>query len=139
MVLRGCCCPDWTEIRMGHCFLGGQSVLDTRSALSRGFAHGKLTKISYLVIVPQQLVQKIYGIVAYESLIFCIDETVPILLWKSPKYVIVLGIKVDIILIQVLEQVVRAKHFRNFDQLIRIAIAMEEGFFSKNHGGEHSS
>ena len=118
MVLRGCCCPDWTEIRMGHCFLGGQSVLDTLLALSRRIAHGKLMKMSYLVIVPQQLVQKLYRIAAYESLIFCIDETVPTLLWESPQYVIVLGIQVDIILIQVLEQVVRAKHFRNLDQLI---------------------
>ena len=139
MVLRRCCCSDWTEIRMGHCFLGGQPVLDTQLALSRRIAHGKLMKMSYLMIVPQQLVKKIYGIVAYESLIFRIDETVPIFLWESSKYVVVLGIQVDIILIQVFEQVVRAKHFCNLDQLIRITIAMEEWFFPKNHGGEHSS
>ncbi len=35
MVLRGRSRPDWTEVRMGHCFLGGQSFLDIRLAFFR--------------------------------------------------------------------------------------------------------
>lgn len=47
---------------------------------------------TYLVIIPQQLVQKVYRIIANESLVFRIHEDVPILLRKSSKYVIVLAV-----------------------------------------------
>lgn len=53
MILRRGCRPDWTEVCMGHCFLGGQSVLETSLAFSSFTVHLRLMNATYLVIVPQ--------------------------------------------------------------------------------------
>ena len=89
------------------------------------------------MVISQQLVKKIDCIVTDESLVLCIHKTMPILLGKPPKYVIVLSIKLDIVFVKILKQVVSAEHFGDLDELIGIAVSMEEGFFSEDHRGEH--
>ena len=89
------------------------------------------------MVISQQLVEKIDCIVTDESLILCIHKTMPILLGKSPKYIVILSIKLDIVFVKILEQVVSTKDFGDLDELIGIAVAVEERFFSEDHRGEH--
>ena len=91
------------------------------------------------MIIPQQLIQKINSIIANKPLILTIDKSMPALLWEPSQDIVILRIKLDIVLVQVVEQILRAQHFRNFDQLITIRIPMEERLFSENHAREHGS
>jgi hypothetical protein len=91
------------------------------------------------MIISQQLIEKVQSMLAHESLIIRIDETLPRLLGKSAKDVVVLCVQLNIVSIQVLEQVVSPEHFRNLDQLIRIRIAVKEGLFPEDHRGEHGA
>lgn len=55
--------------------------------------------MTYLMVIAQELVKKINGIIADESLVFCVNEGMPIFLWESPQYIIILRIQLDIIFI----------------------------------------
>ena len=61
----------------------------------------------------------------------------PVLLGKPPKYIVVLSIKLNVILIEILKQVISTKHFGDLNELIGIAVAVEKRFFSEDHRGEH--
>lgn len=47
---------------------------------------------AYLMIISQQLIQKVDSIVANEPLVVGIDEGVPRFLWVTAEYVVVLGV-----------------------------------------------
>lgn len=91
------------------------------------------------MIIAEQLVQKVDGLRTDESLILRIDEGVPILPRKSPQDVIILRIEFDIVTIEIFKQVICAQHFRDLNQLVRIAVAMEEGLFAEDHGCKHGA
>ena len=91
------------------------------------------------MIIPQQFIQKINRIVTHEPLILLVDESGPRLPRKSTQNVIVLLIQFDVVPVQILEQLVRAEHLCDFDKLVRVAVAVEEGFFPEDHGCEHGA
>ena len=91
------------------------------------------------MVVSQQLVQEVNGLVAHESLVFGGDEAVPGLLREAPDDVVVLGIKLYLVLVEVVEEVVGAENLGDFHKLIRIALAVEEGLLPEYHGREHCS
>jgi len=64
-----CSLPDRCEVRMRHCFLRCQTIL----RLSVEFRNAR-SKMTDLMIVAKQLVQEVNRIVAYEPLVFRIDE-----------------------------------------------------------------
>ena len=72
----------------------------------------------YLMIIAQQLVEKVDGVIADKALVFRVDEAVPILLREPPKDIIILCIKFDVIFVKILEQIVSAQNLSNFDELI---------------------
>ena len=127
--------PDWAEVRMCHCFLRGQAFLKHCQSLPA--KTGFIICQSYLMVISQQLVKEIDRIITDESLVLCIHKTMPILLGKSPKYVIILSIKLDVVFVKILKQVVSTKHFGDFDELVGVAVAVEKRFFSEYHRGEH--
>jgi len=53
--------------------------------------------------------------------------------------IIVLGIEFDIVFLDVLEQFICSEDFGDFDELVVIIVAVEEGFFAEYHGCEHCS
>jgi hypothetical protein len=53
--------------------------------------------------------------------------------------IVELGIEFDVVFFNVLKEFVRAEDFGDFDELIVVIVAMEEGFFPENHGREHRS
>lgn len=91
------------------------------------------------MVISQQLIQEIDSLVGDKSRVLGVHETVPVLLWESAEDIVVLGIQLNLILVKVVKQVFCAKNFGNLDQLIRVAVSMEEGFFSEDHGCKHGS
>ena len=89
------------------------------------------------MIITQQFVKKVDCIITDESLIVGIDESMPALLWKATKNIIVLRIKLDVVLVEIVEQVFRAEDLRNLHQLIAVAIAVKEWLLSKDHACKH--
>jgi hypothetical protein len=91
------------------------------------------------MIVSQQLVQKVNGIVADEPLVVCIDERMPRLFRIPAQYIVVLGIELNVVLVKIVEQVFCSQDLRNLDELVRVAVAMEKWFPSKDHRCKHGA
>lgn len=137
ILLRGSS-SNGLEVRMGHSFFCGQSLLYcclwSACRLKIVDKH-----ISYLVVISQKLVQKVQRIVADESLVFRIDKMVPVLLRETSQNIIVLGVELNIILVKIIEQLLGPQDLGNLDELIRVGVSMEEWFFPENHGCEHGT
>lgn len=128
---------DLLEVLMTHSFFGSQTFLQNHVSKSNSSNH-TISAPTYLMIIPQQLIQKINSIIANEPLILLIDKRMPILLREPPQNIIVLRVQLDIVLVQIIEQILRPQHLGNLDQLIAIAIPMEERLFPEYHAREHS-
>lgn len=98
---------------------------------------GRGMKRSYLVVISQQLIQEVDSLVAHKPLVLSSDEAVPRLPGEPADDVVVLGVELYLVLVQVIEEVIGAEDLCDFDKLIRVALAMEEGFLSEDHGREH--
>lgn len=84
VLLHGGLVTDGVEVLVEHGLLGSESLLCGRSALgSPGRAQRCLWGNSYLVVVSQQLVQEVNGLVADKALVFAGDEAVPWLLLEA--------------------------------------------------------
>ena len=94
---------------------------------------------TYLMVVAQQLVQEIDRLIAYEALILRVDKAVPRLLGEAAKDVIVLLVQLDLVLVEIVEQVIGTQHLGDLDELVRVAVAVEEGLLAEDHGGEHGA
>ena len=94
---------------------------------------------AYLVVIAKQLIQEVDSVVADKPLIFGVDKTVPVLLGKSSEDIVVLCIELDLILVQVVEEILCTENFGDLDQLIGVAVSVEEWFFAEDHGSEHST
>lgn len=94
---------------------------------------------SHLMVVSQQLVQEVDGFVGDKSLVFRGNETVPGLLLEAAENVVVLSVQLNLVLVKVVEQIVRAEDLSNLDQLIRVAVPMEERLLPEDHGRKHGA
>lgn len=63
----------------------------------------------------------------------------PALPRKSPQYVIILSVKLDVVPIQVLEEFFGTKNLGNLDQLIRIAVPVKERLLAEDHRRKHGT
>lgn len=48
-------------------------------------------------------------------------------------------VQLDVVAIEILEQIIRSQNFGDFDQLIGVAVAVEERFLSEDHGRKHGA
>jgi len=103
--------------------------------------HTKVERIrsTHLMVVSEQLIQKINGIVTDKALIVRVDKRVPWLLRIPAKNVVVLGIQLDVVLVKVVEQIFRPENLGNLDQLVRITVPVEKWLPSKDHRREHGA
>lgn len=115
-------------------FLCGQPFLDGVSACEQQRGGGL-----YLMIVAQQLVEEVDGFISDKSLVLRRDKAVPGFLLESAQDVVVLRVELNLVLVQVVEQVIGAQNLGDLDQLIRVAVSVEEGLLAEDHGGEHSA
>src|SRR6266480_4816860 len=125
---------DWSEVRVGHGFFGSEAFLKSKSANAAGEK-----RETYHMVVSQKLVQEVNGIIAHKTLVFGVDEAMPTLLRKAAENVVILRVELDIISVQVVKEIFCAQHFCNLDELVRVAVAMEEGLFAEYHGCEHGT
>ena len=89
------------------------------------------------MVISQELVKEVNCFLADKSLVIGIDKRVPGLPGKTGEYFVILGIKFDIVLVQVFKELLGAQNLGDLDQLVRVTGSMEERFFAENHGGEH--
>lgn len=91
------------------------------------------------MVVSQKLIQKVKRFIAHEALVLAVDEAVPGLLLESAENVVVLGVKLNLVLVEVVEELISAEDLGDLNELIRVALAMEEGLLAEDHGGEHGA
>lgn len=87
------------------------SVSSVTAVLSEANSHAE----TYVVIVAQQLVQEINSLVGDEALVLGVNEAVPGFPLEAAENVIVLSVQLDLVLIKVVEQLVRAEDLSNLD------------------------
>ena len=66
-------------------------------------------------------------------------EFVPWLLLVNSQDIIVVAVECHVVLLNVVEQVVRAEDLRNLYQLIIVVLALEERLFLENHARKHAA
>lgn len=116
--LEGFRVADRVEVGVVLCLLGGEAVL---------------------VVVSEQLIEEIDGLVGDESLVVRVDKRVPGLLGEAAEDVVVLGVKLNLVLVEVLKELVSAEHLGNLDQLVGVTLAVEERLLAEDHGREHGT
>jgi len=89
------------------------------------------------MIVTQKLVEEIDSLIADEALVIGINEAMPGLLLEAAEDVVVLSVELNLVLVQIVEQVIRAQDLGYLDQLVAVRVAVEEGLFAEDHGCEH--
>lgn len=63
----------------------------------------------------------------------------PRLLLEPAQDIVVLGVKLDLVLVEVVEEVIGTKDLCDLDKLIRVAAAVEERLLSEDHRGKHGT
>jgi hypothetical protein len=91
------------------------------------------------VVVSQKLVQEINSLVGNVALVLGVDKQMPALAGESSKNIVVLRIKLNIVLVEVIKELLGSKNLGNLDELVGVGVSMEEGFLAEDHGCEHSS
>lgn len=91
------------------------------------------------MVVAQQLVKEINSLVADKTLVVGVDKAVPGLLLEPTQDIVVLSIQLYLVLVQVVEQLVRAENLGNLYKLVRVRIAVEKRLLAEDHRGEHGS
>lgn len=91
------------------------------------------------MIIPQKLIQKVNCIIANKALIVGIDERVPRLLGVPAEDIIVLRIKLNLVLVKVVEQVLGTQDLCDLNELISVTAAVEEWLLPEDHGREHGA
>ena len=91
------------------------------------------------MVISKQFIQEIDGLVGNKSLVLGIDKAVPILLRESTQDIIILGIKFNLVLVKVIKQIFCTKNLCNLDQLIRVAVPVEERLLSEYHRSKHGT
>lgn len=91
------------------------------------------------MVVTQQFIEEINGFVRDKTLIFRCDEAVPRFLLESSQNIIILGIQFDLVLVKIVEQIVGAKNLGDLNQLVRVAVTMEERLLAEDHGRKHGA
>ncbi len=104
-----------------------------------GVALGLLGREAFLVIVAQQLVEEVNGLVGYEALVLRRDKAVPGLFLEAAEDVVVLGVELNFVLVEVLKELVGAKNLGNLDKLVGVALTVEEGLLAEDHGRKHGT
>lgn len=94
---------------------------------------------TYLVVISQQLIKEIDGFVRDKALVLSADKRVPGLLAETAENVIVLGVELNLVLVEVLEELIGSQNLGDLDKLVGVALSVEEGLLAEDHGGKHGS
>lgn len=70
------------------------------------------------MVISEQLIQEIDSLITNKSLVLGVDEAVPVLFGESSENIVILCIKLDLVLVEVVEEVFRTEDLSDLDQLI---------------------
>lgn len=70
-------------------------------------------EITNLVVVAEKLIKEVDSLVAYESLILAVHETVPGFLGETAEDIVVLRVELYFILVQVIKEIISAEDLSN--------------------------
>ena len=101
--------------------------------------HRVLWSDSLGVVVSEHAVQQVQRFLRDETLVHMVYEFVPWLLLVNSQDIIVVAVECHVVLLNVVEQVVRAEDLRNLYQLIIVVLALEERLFLENHARKHAA
>lgn len=93
--------------------------------------------VTYGMIIAQELIEEVDGLVADETLVFSGDKRVPGFPGETREDLVVLRVKLNVVLVQVLKELLGSKNLGDLHQLVRVAVAVEEGLLAEDHRGKH--
>ena len=134
VLLRSGLLLDGVEVSVAHGLFCGQSFLPT---VSRCVYYCGLC--TCLMIIFKEVIEEVNRIVTDKALVVCVDEAVPVLLGESTQNVVVLRVKLNVVLVQVVKQIFGTQNLGDLDELIRVAVAVEERLFAEDHGSKHGT
>lgn len=91
------------------------------------------------MIISEQLVEEVNGFGAHKALVLRIYEGVPWFLRVARQKIVILRIQLDIVLVKILEKLLSPQNLGDLDQLVCIAVSMEERLLAEDHRGEHGA
>jgi hypothetical protein len=56
-----------------------------------------------------------------------------------PYDVVVMAVQCHVVLLHIRKEFIRAKHFRNLNELVVVVLALEERFLLENHARKHAA
>ena len=94
---------------------------------------------SLVVIIAQELVEEVKTLGRHKMLVVRVNKTLPTLARVSAKYVVEAWVELNVILVEVFKQFLRAQYFGDPDQLIVVVVTMEERLFPEYHTRKHTA
>jgi hypothetical protein len=91
------------------------------------------------MVVSQHLAEQVQGLRVSESFVNGVDELFPLLLGEVAEDVIKVAVKLDLVLLDVLEQLLGTEDLSNFNKLVVVVFTLEEGFLLEDHSSEHAA
>lgn len=91
------------------------------------------------MVVTQELIEEVDGLITDKPLILGGDERMPGLAGKARKNLVVLRVQLNIVLVQIFEELFSSEDLGNLHQLVRVAVTVKEGLLPEDHGSEHGS
>ena len=100
--------------------------------------HRLLCRQALLVVVHQELVQKVHGLVRDEVLVLCCYKLQPRLPGVATHHGLEVWIQLYLIGVQIIVQAIRPQHLGNLHELIVVVLAPEEGLsLAEHHPRKH--
>jgi len=91
------------------------------------------------MVVPQHLAEKVKSLFVSEGSVGLVDELFPLLLGEVAEDVVEVTVKLDLVLLNVLEQFSGSEHLGDFNKLIVVVFTLEEGLLLEDHASEHAA
>lgn len=91
------------------------------------------------MVITEKFVKEVECFRANKALVLRIDERMPRLLRVPRQEIVILRVQLDIVLVQVLEELIGTKNLGDLNELIGVAVSMEEWLLPEDHRGKHGT
>ena len=109
--------------------------------LEIGVLHGVFGSDSFGVVIPEHLAEQVECFITDELIVGLVDELGPGFARNAllGQQILIMRVKGQTVLVQVGVELLSSENFRDFDQLVVVVAALEEGFTLENHTGKHAA
>jgi hypothetical protein len=97
------------------------------------------TGMTYGMVITKQLIKEVNSLITDKALVLGRDERVPRLAREAREDIIILRVQLNVVLVQIFKELLSSQNLGNLDQLVRVAVAMEEGLLAEDHGSKHGT